>query len=187
MRVTVLLIVMLFAYISPAAAYEVIFHQGFEGEQFPPEGWLGIYVMQSDKGYGSNYSAMIYFNHDRGYCWSRLKSPEIYLEGGELYTFRYYSKYLSFGSCIDSYAKVIFDTEDAYTFYNFMGDEDWTEIGLNLNAPTGASKAYLDYYISYWSDELSDNTYWWIDEVSVVKTATAVAPASLGRVKAAYR
>jgi hypothetical protein len=185
MKTIIILLSLVFP--PPVTAFEVIFHQGFEGDQFPPPGWEGLSVYQDDDGYNSYHSAVIYRPMDRGHEGYSLESPKINILGVHYYTFRYYAKNLICGPLDEAYARLIFDVGDPFDFYSCFGGVDWEEEEATLSPPENATTVYFRFYFSpndqtSWFDAL-----WWIDEVSVIKTATSVEPASLGYIKAAYR
>ena len=182
----VVILGLLLTYLFPAAAYEVIFHQGFEGDQFPPAGWSESNIMHYEGGYQSDWSLLFYRTMEKSHEWYFLSSPKVPISDASLYTFRYYSREET-GPLRESYARVVFDVGDPVNLDPHFGGSDWGKVEATKHPPLSATEAYFSFFFEPWDDRYWFPVNWWIDNVSVVETATAIAPASLGRVKAAYR
>jgi len=168
------------------AAYEVIFHQGFEREQFPPEGWEASGdVVRFIGGYESEWCASLNSFYESQ---SSFISAEIPISPGELYEFRIHACAFAQHDGIH-YAEIRFD--NGYdvslglpSYPDFEG-YDWTLFSIQEPAPCDAST--VRFFFTCQSFGMMFGMSFSIDNVSVIHTATAVAPASLGRVKALYR
>jgi hypothetical protein len=167
-----------------AAAYEVIFHEGFEGEQFPPAGWETYgWVEHYSPGYDSEWCAESIPTYPDKNC--SVTSREVDIESGELYEFRFYSRTSSDGL---HRAAVHFDDSSSVFVdlpYIVIGGYDWTQFSMQVYAPDTASNVHFNFR-SYYIDP-GIWFYWYIDNVSIIHTATSVTPASFGHIKAVYR
>ena len=185
MKTIIVLIALLFS--LPAAGYEVIFHQGFEGEQFPPDGWTYGGAGSFERafgGYESEGCGRIMSFMSEGY---EVESCDIPITGGELYEFRIYS---SASEERDGYhwAAVFFDEGTYYSLglpFFVPGWYDWTLFAIQEYAPLDAE--YVYFVFSCGHPGLTEYITWRFDNVSVIHTATTVTPTSLGCIKAAYR
>jgi hypothetical protein len=182
MRVLILLVVISLVYVSPAAAYEVIFHQGFEGEQFPPEGWDLRGFQHVSPGHDSDWCvygtvfSMEYSIH--------AESPDVYLESGDIYTLRFYEECWTYGS-VTIRERFYFDDGTYVEFGPKSLRSPWSKTELNIEIPLTTNYGY--FLICGWPDDHDSGILLYLDDFSVIHTATSITPASLGRVKAAYR
>jgi hypothetical protein len=171
-----------FAFSILTPAYEVIFHEGFEGEQFPPLGWEYLTFERSTPGYHSGHCA--YAEVVPGGNYAYLQSPYIDLIPGDEYTFRVYARAELYyygthgvGFQFDDGSSVSLD----HPFYSYGWTKSEETVGVPETATSGYFKARGEPYS--WEDWF----LWYLDDFSVIHTATAVTPTSLSRVKAAYR
>jgi len=183
MRIIVFPIVVLTAYIAPAAAYEVIFHQGFEGEQFPPEGWDIYDFWLLYPGHDSNTCVWTYIESREDHRY--INSPPIELESGNIYTVRFYYKY-EFSGWIDIRAWFSLD-DDTGSYFDVFFHEMlyWEKAELTIDVPDTANSGQFGIY--GYPHEFGAWFELYLDDFSVIHTATSVVPSSFGRVKAAYR
>jgi hypothetical protein len=167
----------------PAAGYEVIFHQGFEGEQFPPAGWEDDGFGKYTPGYESEWCAYAY-SFLSLYRW--LQSCHIPIIGGELYEFRIVSKCVNTGRGFHT-AGIRFDDDTGYSLGLPHNPESyyWTMFAIQVYAPVGSETVIFSFACE--APGSSEYIEWYIDNVSIIHTATGVTPVSFGRVKAAYR
>ena len=181
MKTIIVLISLLFS--LPAAGYEVIFHQGFEGGQFPPEGWEAYgEVEHHSPGYDSEWCARLIGSV---FYYTTLTSKEVGVNSGELYEFRIYSR--TWGDGWHT-AVVYFDDTPSISFdlpYLVFEGYYWTLFSIQGYAPDTADNAHFVFTCGNTDPGIWFN--WDIDNVSVIHTATAVTPTSFGYIKAAYR
>lgn len=188
MRLVVFSVVLLSASVFTAAPYEVIFHEGFEGDQFPPAGWTyggtGSFE-RVQAGYESEWCGQMSTSMSEG-MW--VRSCEIPITGGELYDFRFFS-----ATRVDRTghhgASVFFDDDSYFPFglseiVPYPG-YDWTSFAVQEYAPADAEYVYFRFWCSH--PGMLEYMLWSIDNVSVIHTATTITPSSLGRVKVLYR
>jgi hypothetical protein len=186
MRVIVLVVVILSVYTPPATAYEVIFHQVFEGEQFPPAGWEAYGdVVRFIGGYESEWCACLNSFYESQ---SSFISVEIPINPGELYEFRIHACAFAQHDGIH-YAEIRFDNGYSASLglpsYPSFEGYDWTLFSIQESTPSDASTVH--FFFTCQSFGMMFGMSFSIDNVSIIHTATGITPASLGRVKAAYR
>jgi hypothetical protein len=182
MRVIVLFVVIMSGYIYPAAAYEYIFHEGFEGEQFPPEGWDEYGVWRVEGGYQSDWCADISAHlHEKSW----LISPDIPLNGGEIYTIRFHSKLVSYYGWVETYAMFAFDDGLPVIFYVQFYEDIWVNVEVNIQCPESANSGYFDFYAE--SMEQLAWIDWYLDDFLIAGTAVPIETKSFGSVKALFR
>ncbi|UCE27106.1 MAG: hypothetical protein JSW52_12285 [Candidatus Coatesbacteria bacterium] len=144
MRIIICSIVLLTAYVTPAGAYEVIFHEGFEGDQFPSAGWTVYgWVEHSLGGYESEWCAELIDIFGYG---SELKSVEIPIIGGELFEFRIYASAYASGMAWH-YASIHFDEgSDSYfelPDISFGDGYPWTSYTIQEHIPEAANTVHF--------------------------------------------
>ncbi len=163
-------------------SYEVIFHEGFEGDHFPPPGWEYLTFEPFSPGYRSESCAYaeVVPGGNNAYLWS----SDIALMPGDKYTFRVYARAELYyygshgvGFRFDDGSGVSLD----HPFYSY----GWTKCEETVEVPETVTSGYFRAYGEPYSWD--DWFVWYLDDFYVIHTATAVAPASFGRVKAVYR
>ncbi|UCE26717.1 MAG: hypothetical protein JSW52_10275 [Candidatus Coatesbacteria bacterium] len=165
------------------AGYEVIFHEGFEGEQFPPAGWIGSGFEKYSPGYESEWCAYAYSFLSLHY-W--LQSCHIPIIGGELYEFRIVSECSNTGRGYHI-AGIRFDDDTGYSLGLPHNPESygWTMFAIQVYAPVDSETVIFHFACE--APGSSEYIEWCIDDVSVIHTAAGVTPASMGHVQAVYR
>ncbi len=181
MKTIIVLISLLFS--LPAAGYEVIFHQGFEGEQFPPEGWDVYNFWLLNPGHDSNSCVWAYITSREDHC--HINSPAIELESGDVYTVRFYYQF-EFSGWIDIWASFTLDDENVNYFDVFFNQTSyWEKAELTIEVPDTANSGR--FHIYGYPHEFDAWFKLYLDDFSVIHTATGVTPTSFGHIKAAYR
>jgi hypothetical protein len=183
--------------VGTATATPVVVAEGFEGSAFPPSGWrleYNIYMATAvwnrgesagnhyAYGYGSAGGANA---HAEGYL---ITGPRTLNAGDTLrVTFRYTGT--QSGTLASWYREVALRKNGVRVWYARLGETNWTSYEYTL-APLAQSGADYDFWWAFGcvsSYSASGSLTFGVDDILITKYSTAVAPASLGRVKAPFR
>jgi hypothetical protein len=167
---------------SRVYGFDVLFHGGFEGFWFPPEGWITHYFVRSSPGHNSECCAEA--KDATGPYNAKMYSPDIVLDSGEVHVLRFYSKYSSNVPLVSD-AKFYLDDNSVIVFTIPEYDHSWTKVEIEVRIPGTAMSGYFS--ITGGPSEDPEVFSWSLDNFYVFSTATLVQPFSFGRIKTAFR
>jgi hypothetical protein len=165
----------------PANGYEVIFHEGFEDDQFPPEGW-SLYGTRFCPGHDSYWCALCTVWGSEYSIW--VESPEVVLESGEVYTVRFYEECVYYG-WVTAWDRFYFDDGTYVEFGSRCVPAPWFKKEINVEVPATAESGSFAIYAQ--PEDMTSGVEMYLDDFSIVHTATRIEPTSLGALKAIYR
>jgi hypothetical protein len=175
-----------FLVVSYSAGIDVVFYEGFEGEEFPPPGWVIYNGEHANEGYESDRSAVLLGDYDHP---SNLTSPYINVFGNSLYRFKFYSKMVDAFWEYTTPAILEFDRSDPYPIFIPFDGNEWYDIVFVLITPPCSSQVRFVFDTNQY---YYDGGVWYLDEFEVALIEQGDPPPgltslSLGCVKAAYR
>ncbi len=163
------------------SGFEVLFHEGFEGFEFPPEEWVAHFFVHSSPGHNSNWCAEA---KDPTYSYSaKIYSPDIALDSGKVHILRFYSKYSGDVTLVTD-AKFCLDDSSIIVFDIPEHNHDWTKIEIEVRIPGTATYGYFS--VNGGPSDDPEQFSWSLDDFYAFTTAVPVEPVSLGRIKATF-
>jgi len=168
---------------AAAATPPTAVSEDFSGSEFPPAGWT---TEGSGEGYWHWSNAGGYA---KGECFpamyadltTSLKSPSFHVSAGtRLHVrFRYFAQFSGEGAALHVYVGTW------YAYIPYAESWAWYDADTDVYGTGGTLRG--EWRISGNGGSHGNTGSWYIDDVLITRYNTAVAPASLGRIKALYR